>query len=153
MKSEPVALEVRSVEDAARVLEYFNAFHDSFIRQLEVRSHDLFEARGVQVCSGHLDLELVFAHYNYQADRKSHAQRVSARFFHVSELAANFSGRSHEWTVYELEIRPAAPGERDEPVDRPLEAVLRQSRWQVGADWVRSDDLKFRFQYAEFREL
>jgi hypothetical protein len=49
---------VATPEEAEAVLEYFNGFHDGFIKQLTLTSHDYFEARGTQVCSGRLDLEL-----------------------------------------------------------------------------------------------
>ena len=44
--------------EAEALLEYFNGFHDGFIKQLTLISHDYFEARGIQVCSGRLDLDL-----------------------------------------------------------------------------------------------
>jgi hypothetical protein len=57
---------VASPGEAEAVLDYFNGFHDGFIKRLTLVSHDYFEARGTQVCSGRLDLELLIAHYNYR---------------------------------------------------------------------------------------
>jgi hypothetical protein len=57
---------LKTPEEAAAILEYFNGFHDGFIKQLILSSYDYFERRGVQACSGRLDLEVVIAHYNYR---------------------------------------------------------------------------------------
>jgi hypothetical protein len=57
---------LKTAEEAAAILEYFNGFHDGFIKRLTLNSFDYFESRGVQACSGRLDLELVIAHYNYR---------------------------------------------------------------------------------------
>src|ERR671917_581753 len=54
-------------EEVEAILEYFNGFHDGFIKKLTLSSHDYFERRGVQACSGRLDLDLVIAHYNYRS--------------------------------------------------------------------------------------
>jgi hypothetical protein len=38
---------VATAEGTAAVLEYFNGFHDGFIKRLALISHDYFEARGI----------------------------------------------------------------------------------------------------------
>jgi len=68
-----------SLDEAKTVLDYFNGFHDGFIKQLTVISHDKFESRGVQASGERLTLEITFAHYNYQQDTKPADQRIRAR--------------------------------------------------------------------------
>ena len=83
---------VASPEEAEAVLDYFNGFHDGFIKRLTLISHDYFEARGVQVCSGHLDLEVEIAHYNYRDGEPPATQVVQARFTHVRHLHTDMPG-------------------------------------------------------------
>ena len=56
---------ITNLSEAEAVLDYFNGFHDGFIKQLTLISHDRFEARGVQASSERLTLEITLAHYNY----------------------------------------------------------------------------------------
>src|SRR5215212_9758372 len=81
-----------SPEEAEAVLDYFNGFHDGFIKRLTLISHDYFEARGVQVCSGLLDLELEIAHYNYRDGEPPADQLVQASFTHVRHLHTDMPG-------------------------------------------------------------
>ena len=90
---------IRAPADAAAALDYFNAFHDGFIRELALHSHDRFEARGVHTMSGRLDLELVFAHYNYGRGEPPADQLVRGRFARVSELVADFPLSHAEWSI------------------------------------------------------
>ena len=87
---------VATPEQAEEVLEYFNGFHDGFIKRLSLVSYDYFEARGVQVCSGRLDLELEIAHYNYRNGEPPADQVVHARFTHVRHLHAEMPGNAAE---------------------------------------------------------
>jgi hypothetical protein len=56
---------ITNLSEAEAVLDYFNGFHDGFIKQLTLISHDRFKARGVQASSERLTLEITLAHYNY----------------------------------------------------------------------------------------
>ena len=49
---------VTGLGEAKAVLDYFNGFHDGFIKQLSIISHDSFEERHVQSASQRLDLQL-----------------------------------------------------------------------------------------------
>jgi hypothetical protein len=60
-----VELQITSPISAEEVLNCFNGFHDGFIRELLLVSHDWFEDRGVQRLTGDFDLTILFAHYNY----------------------------------------------------------------------------------------
>lgn len=143
---------VRTAADAKTILDDFNGFHDGFIKQLSVISHDVFEARGVQASSERLTLKLTFAHYNYEQDRKSADQIVIATFYGVMNLAARFSGLMHEWTVYELFITDTRRALEDERQEACLEASLLQSKLTKSQEWQRYKALTFSFTRAEFEE-
>jgi hypothetical protein len=130
--------------EASEALDYFNGFHDGFIRELLLRSHDRFEARGAQEVSGRLDLEIVFAHYNYRQGEPPADQLVRARFGRVSALVADFPLTHGEWFIDRLEIE-AGDG-------AGLVARLYQHRLVDGA-WTGGEDLRFAFDSAEMEEL
>jgi hypothetical protein len=141
---------LRTPEDAAAILEYFNGFHDGFIKRLTLNSYDYFERRGVQACSGRLDLELVIAHYNYRDGEPPADQLVHARFAHVRQLRADMPGKAAEWTImnvhFELGVR------RSDLAEEPcFYARLLQNRLDEGR-WVHHQALGFSFQEAEFHE-
>jgi hypothetical protein len=141
---------VANPEEAAAVQDYFNGFHDGFIKRLTLVSHDYFEAWGTQVCSGRLDLELVIAHYNYRDGEPPPDQIIHARFTHVLHLHADMPGNAAEWSLlnvhFERETRRAAGTE--EPCFHAwfLQNRLDQDRW------VPYQSLRFSFREAGFRE-
>jgi hypothetical protein len=141
---------LRTPEEAAAILEYFNGFHDGFIKQLTLNSYDYFERRGVQACSGRLDLELVIAHYNYREGEPTADQLVHARFTHVRDLQVDMPGKAAEWTImnvhFERGVRPSDLAE--EPC---FHARLLQNHLD-GGRWVHYQALGFSFREAEFYE-
>lgn len=141
---------VATLEDAEAVLDYFNGFHDGFIKRLTLVSHDRFEARGVQACSGRLDLALEIAHYNYRDGEPPADQVIHARFTHVRHLRADMPGNAAEWTLanvhFEHGVRPTVWAE--EPC---FYARFLQTRLDRG-EWVLYRALGFSFREAEFRE-
>lgn len=143
---------VTNLEEANAVLEYFNGFHDGFIKTLSVISHDVFEERGVQASSARLDLEITFAHYNYQQGERPADQLITARFFEVMDLSIAFSGQLHEWSVYEVFISETSRALEDGREEACLAAVLLQSRLRDNREWQRHEDLTFTFRRAAFEE-
>ena len=141
---------IATPEDAEAVLDYFNGFHDGFIKRLTLISHDYFEARGVQVCSGRLDLELALAHYNYRNGEPPANQVIQARFRHVRHLNMNMPGNAAEWSLanvhFEHGIRLSASTE-----ESCFYARFLQNRLDAGK-WVLHHALLFSFREAEFRE-
>ncbi len=144
---------VTTLEEAKAALDYFNGFHDGFIKTLSVISHDVFEARGVQASSARLDLEIIFAHYNYQQDTRPADQRITARFFEVMDLSVDFSGQLHEWSVYEMFIADARRVLEEGREEACLKAALVQSRLMDNREWQRHEDVSFTFRRAEFVEV
>ena len=101
------SLEIADAASAERMLARFNGFQDSFIKRLELVSHDEFEEPGAQNCTGLLDLDIVFMHHNFGTGREVRAIRMS--FTGVSDVRLGTSGQTLEWHVSSLEI---AAGER-----------------------------------------
>jgi len=104
---------LNTIEDAESILDYFNGFHDGFIKQLTLKSQDEFKAWGHQFCTGELSLEIVFAHYNYAAGERPHTQRVEASFRQVKDLSINFSGQPHEWSILNVLVTESAQSRAD----------------------------------------
>ena len=73
-------MKATTLNEALGLLDYFNGFHDGFIKRLSILSRDEFASRGEQHCWGELVLEVTFAHYNYQDGKRPHDQLVEARF-------------------------------------------------------------------------
>jgi len=141
---------LRTPEEATAIVEYFNGFHDGFIKQLTLSSYDYFERRGVQACSGRLDLEMVIAHYNYREGEPPADQLVHASFRHVRNLQVDMPGKVADWTImnvhFERGVRPSDLAE--EPC---FYARLLQNRLDDGR-WVHYQALGFSFQEAQFYE-
>ena len=141
---------MKTPEEAAAILEYFNGFHEGFIKRLTLSSYDYFERRGVQACSGRLDLEMVIAHYNYREGEPPADQLVHASFRHVRNLQVDMPGKVADWTImnvhFERGVRPSDLAE--EPC---FYARLLQNRLDDGR-WVHYQALGFSFQEAQFYE-
>ncbi len=142
---------VTTPDQAQAALEYFNGFHDGFIKRLTLVSHDYFETRGTQVCSGRLDLEITFAHYNYRDGEPPADQLIEARFSHLRDIQATLPGDEIGWALQNVHIEPATrrtlQGE-----EQCLQARFVQNRLEEGVRWVHAEALSFSFSEAEFRE-
>jgi len=142
---------VATAAEAASVLEYFNGFHDGFIKRLMLVSHDYFEARGVQVCSGDLELEITLAHYNYREGEPPADQLVRARFTGVRDIRADLGRQAAEWSLMAVHFDPGS--RRIEGADQPcLVARFLQQRL-VDERWEPYEALGFTFTYADLREV
>lgn len=144
---------ITNLSEAEAALDYFNGFHDGFIKQLALISHDQFEARGVQAGGGGLTLEITFAHYNYQQDSKPVDQLIKANFFKVMNVAIDFSGLSCEWSVNHLKFFETHRVLEDGQIEACLGANLVQSRLNPRREWKLHEDVRFTFSRAEFEEL
>jgi hypothetical protein len=142
---------VATAEEARAVLEYFNGFHDGFIKRLTLISYDYFEARGVQACSGRLDLELAIAHYNYREGEPQADQVVQARFADVRHLHADMPGNAAEWSLINVHFYHGT--RLRERVEEPcFYARFLQNRLDNDR-WVLYQPLDFSFREAEFSEV
>jgi len=144
-----VAYTVVTAEEAHTVIERFNGFHDGFIERLALRSHDYFPERGVHTTTGPLDLDIIFAHYNYDDGVPPHDQRIEATFTGVRNLAMQFTGAPTDWPIIGLYLEVVAgPDARHER----LLARLIQPRL-IDAHWDHVEALRFTFERAQFSEI
>lgn len=146
-------MKATTLNEALALLDYFNGFHDGFIKRLSVLSRDGFETRGEQRCAGELGLEIVFAHYNYEDGKRPHNQLVEACFEGAKRLAVEFSGNSYEWAVDTLTVTEAERRREGGGVEACLRAVLTQRRLNESREWVRHADVTFTFRECSFREF
>lgn len=137
--------------EAARVVDYFNAFHDGFIRRLALVSHDVHESRHAHLTTGRLDLEIVFAHCNYREGEPGPDQLVEARFERIAELAVAFTGEPADWPISSFEIEPIPLT----PVGSAPAFIARliQPRLVDARRWEHARAMSFRFASATFCEV
>lgn len=93
--------------EAARALEYFNGFHDGFIKRMLFVSQDRIDEDLSQTCSGVFDVEIDFAHYNYAAGAEPfhpHNQLVRGQFRNVQDVFAEFRNEYSGNTIIRLSI-------------------------------------------------
>ena len=143
---------VTSSDEAKAVLDYYNGFHDGFIKRLSIISHDSFEELHVQSSAQRLDLKITFGHHNYQRGNRPAGQLITAKFHAVMDISISFSGLLHEWSIYELFIASTCRTLEDHRSEPCLNALLLQSRLTEERRWLRHEDLLFTFSHAEFDE-
>lgn len=142
---------IGTLAEAEAALGCFNAFHDGFIKELVLRSHDRFEYRGVHAMSGRLDLEIRFAHYNYRAGEPPADQLILASFHRVRDLVTDIPHWHGEWSIDRVEIETATrrAGMNEEEC---LAGRIVLHRLLDGA-WTTQTGLRFTFADAEIEEL
>ena len=145
-------LNLKTIEDAELILDYFNGFHDGFIKQLTLKSSDEFKDWGHQLCTGDLSLEIIFAHYNYAAGERPHTQLIEAEFRQVKDLSINFSGQAHEWSILNVLVTESARTREDGSSEPSFRAVLLQNRLENN-EWQPNEDLAFTFTEGVFHEI
>jgi hypothetical protein len=103
--------QVTSERNAAEALDYFNGFHDGFIKRMVLTSRDEITEDLAQTCGGVFDVEIDFAHYNYRAGEAPfhpYNQMVRGVFQGVREIALDFGRGYLGNSVIALEIRSCA---------------------------------------------
>ncbi len=100
---------VSSEETAARALDYFNGFHDGFMKRIVFESQDRINEDLSQSCTGVFDAEIDFAHYNYPDGAEpfhSHNHIVRAEFRNVQDIFADFREGFLGNTIIGVSISP-----------------------------------------------
>lgn len=144
--------EVASRAEGERAIEYFNAFHDGFVRELRLISHDSFPQRGVQQAGPPPDLELLFAHYNYERDTRPADQLVRVTFRGVMGLETELTGLGTESSVQRVDIEDGSR-RRDDGSEEPCLAASVFAPRLEGDAWTQVEAIRFTFQRAVFEEL
>jgi hypothetical protein len=103
------SFQVSSVEEAARALEYYNGFHDGFMKRMLIESHDEIHRDLSQSCTGVFEVAVDFAHYNYANGAEPfhpHNQIVRAEFRNVQDLCCDFGQGFLGNTIISVSIIP-----------------------------------------------
>ena len=143
--------EAGNAAEAESAIEYFNAFHDGFIRELRLSTHDRFPERGVHETGERPDLELVFGHYNYERDTRPADQLVRASFRGVMQLETELTGLATEAAVKYVAIEDGTRRREDGSEEPCLRAVVVASRLD-GDEWREVEAIRFSFERAVIEE-
>lgn len=136
-------LNIDSLQDAARVLEYFNHFHDGYIARIEIASRQYPAEDGSVVCSGLFDVVLRIAHSNYGDGSQPPDRQIVGAFSEVSRICLDFHEVNEcDWFIYELQFH----AEQD-----LFSLILVRNQYEADAWQIRRHEL-FRFRSAEFCE-
>ena len=101
---------VSSPEEAATAFDYFNGFHDGFMKRIDVASRDVIDEDHGQSCTGLFDVEIEFAHYNYsdgEAPFHPYNQIVHAVFRDAQDIFCDFREGFLGNTILSLSVVPA----------------------------------------------
>lgn len=145
--------EVTDAAEAERAIDYFNAFHDGFVKELKLTSHDSFPERGVHAIGGPPDLELVFAHYNYERDTRLPDQLVRCSFVGVMSLRTDLTGLGTDSPVKYVTIEAASRNRDDGSEESCLRASVFASHLDASRAWSEVEAIRFSFERATFEEL
>ena len=113
---QPASFAVSSLAEATRALEYFNGFHDGFMRRIVIDSQDKMHEDFSQDATGIFDVTIDFAHYNYAFKETStpneppfapYNQIIRAEFRNVQDLFCDFSSAFLGNSIIGLRIHPA----------------------------------------------
>jgi hypothetical protein len=134
---------IATVQDAKRALEYFNDFHDGFVKRIEIVSRQAFTAPGSTICTHVFDAVLKIAHYNYCGGHQPLNRQIACSFRDVSRVFMDFRDLGETgWNINALEIRGSAG---------MLIPVLHRNQYD-GHAWVIRQHELFQFQTAEWFE-
>jgi len=100
---------ISSLDEGRHVLDYFNRFHDGFMKRIGIVSEDEIDADHGQQCTGVFDVVVDFAHYNYaDGDRPFHPynQIVRARFRAVHDIFCDLQLGYLGNTIAALSVTP-----------------------------------------------
>lgn len=134
---------IASMQDARQALEYFNDFHDGFIKRIEIVSRQAFTARGNTLCTSVFDVVLKIAHHNYGDGPWPPNRQIACSFRDVCRVCMDFRDVGDVgWNIYALEIRDAVG---------MLSLILHRSHYD-GQAWTMRQHELFQFQTAELSE-
>ena len=148
---------LRTEGEAREILDQFNGFHDGFIKQISLRSHDSFEKHGpgeteiTHRLTGTFDAVIQIAHYNYNGiqplDRVIQCSFKGVRDFclDLRELL------SYEWNIKSVDIQPCQRKSENDQAEECFSLVLAWSKL-VGDEWSEQKQQILTFVEAEFEE-
>ena len=154
--NEPAFFEIASPKDAVEALDYFNGFHDGFMKRILIASQDQMDEDFGQSCSGVFEVEIDFAHYNYPpGGQRPFNQLVRARFHDVQDIFCELRGEYLGNTIIKLAIVPVNRRASSSTVVREALALQlgRNFYHEHGRRYEYRESQLFTFTDATFREL
>lgn len=145
--------------DANNILDYFNGFHDGFIKEVCLRSYDEFEQDGKEITdishllTGRFDAIIAIAHYNYKAETQPYNRLVRCEFRNVKDFSLDLRDvKSHDWPIKVVEIQP---GQRENEQGRTEPCFSLAFIWSklVDNQWTTRKAQVLTFEKAEFSEV
>lgn len=141
-----------------QILDYFNGFHDGFIQQIVLCSHDSFVQEGPNVTdiahrlTGHFDACIDIAHYNYQHGTQPFHRIVRCEFKNVEDFYFDLRGVSpYEWPIKYVDIRPLHKQNSQGKMTSHFTLVFTWSTL-IDNTWTERKGQILTFQSAEFSE-
>jgi hypothetical protein len=134
---------IASMQDAKQALEYFNDFHDGFIKRIEIVSRQAVAQEGGWIGSHQFDASLKIAHYNYDDGRQPRNREVAFSFRNVCQICMDFRDLNEaSWNIHALEVRDTAG---------MLSLVLHRDHYDSRA-WIMRQHVLFQFETAGLSE-
>jgi hypothetical protein len=142
---------VSSVDEAREVLDYFNGFHDGFMKRIAIVSHDDIDEEYAQSCTGRFDVEIDFAHYNYRFDDRI----IRAGFRDVQDIFCDFSEGYVGSTILGLYVNAANRRQGGTTTVEPAMALSLERSFLLEQHrrWENRRMQFFTFSTATFHEL
>lgn len=124
-------------------MEYFNAFHDGFIKRIEITSKDEVTPEKSQICTGLFEVTVIIAHYNYDQGRQPYNRLIRFAFTNVRDIHMDFRAVGNcDWNINRLELREAG---------NLLLCMLQRNQYD-GKKWILQEHDLFLFESVEVSE-
>ena len=160
-------LTLRKAEDVTKILEYFNYFHDSFIKLFIITSRDSFEKVSrtrnrkftesiLQNVTGKFDAEIHLAHHNYANGKVPLNQIIRAKFINVRDVLYDLSlrpGWYTDWTIDQLTIVPQKQNDTDKNKGPRFNLWIQRNFCENNTRWIPTTSNVLHFEMAEFEEV
>jgi len=134
---------VSTLDEADEAIEYFNSFHDGFIRRFSVVSLDRIEPDKSLLLTGEFLVELELCHYNYRKGEPAYDQTILARFHGVKGLELDLREVGRHWAINSLTVVEC---------DGVLTLRLARNHLEDDRRWAIQQADLFGFETASFRE-
>jgi hypothetical protein len=157
-KDRDVSRYLTTAADAKQILDYFNGFHDGFIRCIALHSYDSFVQEGPKVTdivhrlTGRFAARIDIAHYNYQHGTQPSHRVVRCEFNNVKDFYLDLRNvTSHEWPIKYVDIRPLRKQNEQGQMTSYFILVFAWSKL-LDNQWTERKEQVLIFQTAEFIE-
>jgi len=145
---------LKKKEDVKNVLDRLNYFHDGFIKELCLTSHDKFDSDKSQFCTGEFSLKIDFAHYNYDEGRPPFNRIIRCFFKDVKDFNFNFRNfRLADGAITLLEIEETERCDNNYDIEVCFVLKIRFNFYQKKENkWTEVKQTLFSFREVQLEE-